>query len=136
MAQRTTSAKVQAILGDNYDGSKDLAEYLATALAVTDWLEGEDDNSVLTATLLERIECYLTAHYYLFHDQMATAEKIGGGMDTYQGTYGEGFKGTKYGQAALELDVSGNLLTMGKPTIQMAWLGLPPSEQTDYEDRD
>ncbi len=136
MAARTTSTVVQNILGDNYDGSTDVAPFIATATAVVDWLVTKDSSSVLTATLNERIEAYLAAHYYAHHDQLYDSKNTGKSSAKYQGQYGQGFRSTRYGQSALELDVSGNLTTMGKRPAKVAWMGLPPSDQTDYEDRD
>lgn len=135
MSQRTTEAAVEKILGLNYDGSTDLDPFILTAVAVTDWLVSEDSQSVITTALAERIEAYLAAHYYGHHDQFKASEAIGRASANYQGQYGKFLESTRYGQTALQLDVSGNLAGMGT-TIKISWLGLPPSDQTDYEDRD
>lgn len=132
---RTSSAAVQAILGRNYDGTTDLSGFLSTAAAVVDWLESKDTDGVLNATLKERIEAFLTAHYYAHADQLKQAESVGRSSVTYQGQTGMGFKSTQYGQSALELDVSGNLSVIGKKQPKMVWLGKTNSEALSYEDR-
>lgn len=136
MSQRTTVTKVQNILGNHYDSSTDLQVFVDTAVAVTDKLSSLDTGNYLTSALKKQIETYLAAHYYLHHDQQISAQSVGKSKDDYAGKYGMGLKSTRYGQSALDLDVSGKLATMGKPKARIGWLGLPPSEQTDYEDRD
>lgn len=136
MAQRTTQSAVEAILGDNYDASTDLSPFISTAVAITDKLVALDTENYLTTSLKERIEAYLAAHYYQHHDQNVTAKTVGKSSDKYSGEYGMGFKSTRYGQTALELDLTGQLATIGKRKPKVKWLGLPPSEQTDYRDRD
>lgn len=133
---RTTAAEVQAILLDNYDGTSSLTAFIKTANIVVNRLSALDSDSVLDADTLEEIECYLAAHYYAHADQLKQAESTGRSSMTYQGQTAMGFRSTQYGQTALELDFSGNLSTMGKKQPSLAWLGKPPSEQTDYEDRD
>ena len=56
---------------------------------------------------------------------------------------GKSLDSTHYGQTAKLLDTSGCLAeiskeaeTGGKTTVGIDWLGKPPSEQTDYVDRD
>lgn len=136
MTIRTSSSSVQSILGDNYDGSTDLTAFIATASALTDHVAAKDSDGILSATVLELIERWLAAHFYAHADQLKTQEGRGQSNASYQGQYGMGLKGTKYGQAALDLDFTGALAALGKKRIGMSWLGLVPSDQTDYEDRD
>lgn len=133
---RTSASTVQSILGDNYDGSTDVSPFIDTATAVVDRLSALDTDSVLSASVLELIERWLAAHYYAHMDQLKASEGRGKSNADYQGQYGMDFKGTKYGQAALGLDFTGNLASLGKAKIKFSWLGLVPSEQTDHEDRD
>jgi hypothetical protein len=132
---RTSSAAVQLILGQNYDGSSDLSGFLLTAGAMVDVLAARDTAGVLNATLLERIEAFLTAHYYAHSDQLKQGESVGRASVQYQGQTAMGFRSTQYGQSALELDISGELSALGKKQPKMMWLGKTDSEAQSYEDR-
>lgn len=141
MATRTSSAAVQAILGQNYDGTTVLTPFIETATALVDWLSSKDSNGELTSTLLELIERYLSAHFYHPVNQFVQAEGAEGASNTYQGQTGLGLNSTMYGQTALRLDVTGILSKrelesqQGKRKATVAWLGKTESEQISYEDR-
>ena len=132
---RTTELAVQKILLDHYDGKSDLDPFIATASALVDYAVGKDTAGLLSSTLRELIERYLAAHFYALADQIKQEEHRGKTGAVYQGQTGVGLKGTQYGQAALDLDVSGILATIGKRRPTLSWMGLPKSEQTEYEDR-
>ena len=129
MAQRTTDLSIVGILGDNYDGETNLTEFIATAVVLTDKIAAADSNSVLDAAMLERIEAYLAAHFYTLHDPLPTAAKIGQSADTYG-------QRTSYWDVAARLDLSGFLTRLGKGSIQIKWLGIRRSDETEYVDRD
>lgn len=132
---RTTVKAVEAILGGNHDGRTDLDPFIATATVLADRIDAKD-GGILSTAALERIEAYLAAHFYCHADQLKQSETRGRASAVYQGQTGMGLRSTQYGQAAIDLDYSGTLASLGKKAASLSWLGLPPSEQTDYEDRD
>ena len=137
MARRTTPPRVEAIIETDVDIS--LEGFIETATALVDWLVGEDSDGVLTATLLERIECFLAAHFYAHRDQLYTSKSAGGASSSFQGQFGMRLESTQYGQTALTLDVTGALQDLQKgdrPKAYVKWVGKPVSSQIDYEDRD
>lgn len=147
MSQRTTVADVEAILISNkqYDGSTSLQPFLDTAVPLVDWLVTKDTDSLLSAAMLERIEAYLSAHFYGHADQFVQSKSTGRATGAFQGQTAMVLMATYYGQTACLLDVTGNLAArskdaeQGKPTdygVGVTWLGRPPSTQTDYVDRD
>jgi len=138
MAARTTTGDVQAILGSHYDSTISLQPFIDTAVILVDWLDTQDTDNELSVAALEMIERYIAAHIYEHADQIAQSKGVGRANATFQGQTAMYLEGTKYGQTAILLDVTGNLKNLGKGavTIDIAWLGKPVSEQTDYEDRD
>jgi hypothetical protein len=143
MATRTSAAAVRAILGDHYDPKINLTPFIARATSLTDWLEGEDSDSELDATVLEQIECNLAAHFYTRADMIAQSRSTGGASGSFQGQTTMGLASTFYGQDAMTLDVTNALagrnqemISGSRSKVQMHWLGKPPSNQTDYVDRD
>lgn len=135
---RTTSNAVRAILGNHYDGTTSLEPFIDTATAIVDKIAtcATARSVTLGSTLLERIECWLAAHYYAHADQLMQSEGVGRGQATYQGQTGKFYESTQYGQAALGMDLSGCLASFGRQPIRMNWLGKAVSDQTAYEDRD
>ena len=109
MSNRTSSDNVKAILGRNYDGTAVLTAFITTAGAVVDWVKSVDKAIVLSDVLLERIECYLAAHYYQHADQGFKQKQTFSASGTFNGLTGQGFASTQYGQAAMDLDISGTL---------------------------
>ena len=140
MAWRTNEQKVQGILGGNWDGKTDLAPFIDTANAATGAVATCATNKgvSLSDTILERIEAYLSAHFYGHADQFYSEKQTENASAKFQGETKTGYESTQYGQTAISLDTSGCLLTMsrGQTTLTIGWLGLPPSEQTAYVDRD
>lgn len=139
---RTTSPAVEAILGGHYDGETDLTAFIAAANALVDWVVSKDTTSELTSTMAERVECFLSCHFYAHSDQVAQSKSVGGSSDSYQGQTGMVLSSTQYGQTAMLLDVTGLLAKRSKEAetglrrkVGVAWLGLVPDDQTDYEDR-
>lgn len=126
---RTSASSVQDILGGNYDGSTDVSPFIATATSVVDRLSALDTGSVLSSTTLELIERWLSAHFYTVMDPLKKSEGRGKSSADYNDR--------SYLDMAKMLDSSGNLgKLMNAKSISVSWLGLVPSEQTDYEDRD
>lgn len=113
MAVRTTNARVLQIM-DNCTTSTTIIDRLITAAsAVVDKVFESD--SEISDTLLEEIECWLTAHMLAstLH-RSTTNESLGDASVTYTGSFGEGLKSTPYGQMVLSLDTSGKMLRQGK----------------------
>lgn len=136
---RTTSASVQDILGNNYDGSTSLTPFIDTATAIVDRVEtcAADRDKALTDAELELIERWLAAHCYQQMDQGYASKSTDGAGASFHGQTGMHLESTKYGQMALRLDWSGCLTAIGsRQTARMAWLGKAPSAQTDYVNRD
>ena len=139
---RTTSTNVIAILisDKQYDSSIALDAFIDTATALVDRVVtcAAEKGITHSSTELELIERWLAAHFYLHADQPFKSNKTGDASAVYQGEFGKSLKSTRYGQTALTLDHSGCLksLSKGKTVARFIWGGLPPSEQTDYVDRD
>lgn len=132
---RTTSSAVEAILLNHYDGSSDLSAFIATATALVDHVASQDSGSILSATMLGRIEAFLSAHFYAHADQLKQSESIGRSSAVYQGRTEVGLRSTQYGQTAVDLDLTGTLSSLGKKKATMTWLGKNEPDQIDYEDR-
>ena len=115
---------------------KFLKAVIDTATALTDYVSAQDSAGVLNSALLKEIEKNLAAHFYALLDPQYLEKKTGDSSAVFQGETGKGLDYTPWGQTAKQLDVSGTLATLGNKPASMTWLGLPPSEQTDYEDRD
>lgn len=125
---RTTSSAVEGII--QVDSSIDLSGFIDTATALVDWLESKDTDGELTATQLERIECFLAAHFYAHRDQLLQSKSTGKASGSFQGQTGMFLKSTQYGQTALLLDTTGYLADMNKtadsgqrPVAGAVWLG-------------
>lgn len=131
MAARTTAALVAGILGDNYDSRIVLTPFIDTATALTDSIESADTGNALSDSMLAIIERYLAAHYYTLADPLYISRSTGGASGS--------FPQRSYWDEAKKLDSTGYLAKLDLPTRPKAgasWLGKPPSEQTDYRDRD
>jgi len=137
MAIRTTDAAVKLLLGDNYDtdGAPSLAGLTSMASSVVDQVvacaAALTPAIVLTATVLERMEAALTAHYYGSSDQFYKSKKTEEAAAA--------FVVPRYDEMALALDSSGclrGILDGGSTRVGGVWLGKRPSVQVDYVDRD
>lgn len=148
MAIRTTSALVAGVLVDSsasangqgdYDGTTDLTPYILIASRITDRVATCASNKGITLDTeeLEVIERWLAAHYYQSSDQALASKSTGGASGSFQGQTGKRLEGTKYGQAALDLDYSGCLNAIQMRAFAGAkWLGKVPSDQVRYSERD
>lgn len=136
MTVRTISSDVQAILGGDYDGTTSLTPFIATASSIVDRASSLDSGGLLSTTQLELIERWLSAHCYCLMDRQLQSKASGKSSGTVTGMFGKFLEMTTYGQMAKMLDFTGKLSSIGGPKAGMHWLGLPKSEQTDYEDRD
>jgi len=136
MAARVEEGDVRAIIQN--DSLLSIAPFIATATALTDYVESKDSNSLLTSALLVEIEKYLAAHFYEHKDQQYSNKKTGDASAAFQGQFGLRLDGSKWGQTALTLDVTGTLASLNKARSKAtaSWAGRKKSEQTDYADRD
>lgn len=140
---------IDVIMVEDADGTvtdrtkRTLASAIDAANALTDKVNALDSAasgaSVLTTALLIQIEKYLAAHFAqsFASNQQVVGESSLGASSTFQGQTAMGLEATFFGQHAMVLDVSGNLreLNEGVHTVDITWLGLPPSSQTDYANR-
>lgn len=136
---RTTEAAVSELLLDNYGTDNDLSPFVEIATALTTRVNtcATAKGVTLTSTELELIERNLAAHFYCLSDPLYLSEKTLDASATYRGETGKALDYTPFGQTAKMLDHSGCLATLSKgQRATLSWLGLPPSEQTDYRDRD
>lgn len=140
---RVTAVQVQGLI--DTDSSLSAVEwaalvdpFIATATALADYVESKDSDSQLTAALLVQIEMYLAAHFYEHLDPQPAREKTGDASADFQGEFAMGLDSSKWGQTAKRLDVTGTLASLDRTRhrVSVQWLGLAPSEQTDYVDRD
>lgn len=139
---RTTSAAVQALLGENYDGSTTLTGFIDTASAVVDRVDDLDTDGILSTTNLELIERWLSAHFYAQADPLYQSRSNGGASGSFQGQTAMVFSNTNYGQQAMALDFTMALSKMSQEAIEggrrkagFTWLGKNKVSQTDYEQR-
>lgn len=96
-----------------------------------------DKDITLSTAQLRELEGLLAAHFYSFRDQQYISKRTERAQAAFMGKTGMGLDYSPWGQAAKMLDNSGCLADFESGvTAEMFWLGLPPSEQTDYKDRD
>lgn len=136
MAWRVTEREVREIIPN--DPLVGVKPFIDAANALTNHVSSEDAQGLLNSALLVQIEKYLAAHFYEHRDPQYDEKKTGDAMAVFQGEWGMGLDSSKWGQTAKMLDVTGTLRALSKGVVRagMDWLGLPPSEQTDYVDRD
>jgi len=135
MAVRTTETKVRAVI--DADNTVAMAQFIATATALTDYVSSEDSASVLTTALLLEIETYLAAHYYALYDRQFEAKKTGDASATFQGKTEMRLDSTIWGQQALALDISGTLarVSKGSSKLSLHWLGTTETNAREYWER-
>lgn len=135
MAWRTTEPEVRGVVDS--DSTISVEPFIKAANALTDHVSSKDTAGILTTALLAEIEKYLAAHFYAIRDPQYQAKRTERASAEFQGKTGMGLDLTHWGQQAKLLDVTGTLAALDKgKRAGVAWLGLPPSDQTDYMDRD
>ena len=138
---RTNAGKVQGILVNDYDGYTTLEGYIETANVIVTRVEAcaVAKGVTLTAAELELVERWLSAHFYAVQDKPYASNSTNKASASYHGQTGMYLEATLYGQMATRIDWSGCLaaIATGQRAVASAdWLGKPPSEQTDYTQRD
>lgn len=129
---RTTTAEVEAILGADYDPSRDLTVFMRIAYGVITKViacAARKGVTYLDQDLID-METALVAHFYTVSGRRFKKEKDGKAEGVYEDT--------SYASLALALDETGcldSLLSKSK-TVVAFWMGKRRSEQTDYVDRD
>ena len=113
---RTTESDVNDIFNNDLD-SASLSAWIDMASSVVDDIAAKD--SSITSTRLTQIEKLLAAHYASAQDQRISNTSRETASVTYQGDTGMNLQGTKYGQQAIQLDPTGTLSTLGKPTASI-----------------
>ncbi len=141
MAVRTTATDVEELLAANWDDETSVTPYIQTANMLVNRVvvlaARLPSPIVFTAAELELIERWLAAHCYCQTDMLYQSKSTGGASASFQGQTAMHLESTRYGQMAMDLDYSGVLATINKRQVaQMYWLGKPPSEQLDYDQRD
>ncbi len=137
MDLRTSDSRVRAVI--DFDSSLNTAPFIRTANRLTDKVSAADSGGELGTELLLEIETYLAAHLCAQRDPQYSSKSTGGASGQFQGQFGQRLDATSWGQTALMLDVTGYLakLNEGKRSkASLTWVGKPPSEQTNIEDRD
>lgn len=128
---RTTTSAVQQVLGQNYNGSSSLIPYIDSAYAVVSRLliAASAQSISIGDTDAELVERWLAAHYYTVMDPLYIEKETGRARGKW--------KERCYLDVAKQMDPSGLLGgIVAAHKIRVTWLGKPPSEQVDYEDRD
>lgn len=122
---RTTPEAVAAIIevdpAIGLDPFIDAANALVTELCTA---------SGYTDERLEKIEKFLSAHFYTLRDPRPTSETAGDIQEAYQSKVDLFFKTSHYGQMAMALDTKGNLASLEndlekkrKFTVGLTWVG-------------
>lgn len=123
MAIRTTTTAVAAIL--KVEDNSALDPFIETASAIIDDLVVAYPN-VLTASRLELIERWLSAHMYLGSNPEVTSESALGASQSFRlQTPGEGLAATPFGQKAVDLDSTKFLRDYHKRRATLFHIGKP-----------
>jgi len=126
------------------DSTLDIGPFIEAATTLVDYVDGCDTGNTLSKEQLKQIEIWVSAHLYATRDQQYSAKKTLDASAKFQvGAVGTGSLDiTSWGRQAMLLDTTGCLSNLneqaktGKRVASASWLGKPPSDQTDYEDRD
>lgn len=94
-----------------------------------------------TATRLELIERWLSAHFYVIRDPRASSESAGVSISYANPNVGMAIHGTKEGQQALLLDTAGGLTALSKSsesgrgrTVGVTWMGSDTQHDASEEE--
>ena len=113
MSIRVTATEVKDIMDDCTATDPIVSVFITAASAVIDSVFAGDTST--PETLLKEIERWYAAHLVASTlDRTTQEEKIGDAAILYSAKMGEMLKSTPYGQAVLQLDVSGKMAKLGK----------------------
>ena len=117
-----------------------IVSQIAMANRLTDRVDAQDTDGLLSSGDLYDIELNLAAHFAVQHEknQQYTNRSTEGASGSFQGQFADGLSSSHYGQNAIMLDQTGFLrsLSKGKRIATATWLGKPVSSQIDLEERD
>jgi len=140
---RVNSDEVQTLLetGGDYDteNEPDLTPFIDSANALVSRVAtcAETKGETLSSTELALIELWLAAHFYCITDRTYAEKKTLDSSAKFHGKTDKGLDFTPYGQTAKDMDPTGCLVEItSRKKARVLWLGRPPSEQTDYHQRD
>lgn len=110
MAVRVTASEVKEILDDSTLLDTIVEAFILGANAMVNTnLAG----TTLSPEILKEIERWLSAHLIsVTRERQAKKEGAGGASIEYTGEWGEGLKGSSYGQMAMTLDSTGTLASL------------------------
>lgn len=123
---RTTATAVGLII--EVDAAISLDPFIEVASALVD---DACSGASYSAEKLERIERWLSAHFYTVRDPRAESEKAGAVSAKYQSKVDIGLNSSHYGQMAMRLDTNGGLAKLekdikeGRSSVEAGifWLG-------------
>lgn len=136
---RTTADKVKNVLGNDYDGTINLAPYIETASVMMDRIVARSNvknggKNALTLAEAEMVERWLAAHNYCMMDPTYSSRSTEGASGSFQGTVADGLDGSRYGQQAQRLDPSGCLRNLDKQQFAGAYAPGGPAKRVKPAD--
>lgn len=140
MSIRTTALAVQKVLMEDYatNEAPDLTPFMEAASSLVDDVIScaANKGKSLSASKLELLERWLSAHFYQQSDKGYSSKSTAGASASFQGQTAMRLESTQYGQMAMVLDSSGCLFNINSnAVVQGFWLGKTSGEQLDYDDR-
>lgn len=114
---RTTKKQVQELIPD-VDTKISMTGFIETASALVDWLvnldAGDTTPQLSSGSLPELIERWLAAHFYSKRDTQYQQSNTGRAAGTVEGQSSMVLMGSRWGQQACLLDVTGRLSQRSK----------------------
>ncbi len=132
MAYRTTSTKVQSILGRNYDGCADLTPHIQTANSVVSKAvsKAAANGESIDTTTAALMEMWLSAYFYTVTDPIYTSKS------TLSANGSWAVDREMYKKAAMELDDTGWLQAIISKTVAgIMWGGKTAAEAIPFRER-
>ena len=113
MSIRVTATEVKDIMDNCTVDDSIVTIYIGVASTIIDELFATDTTT--PAVILKEIERFYSAHLIASAlDRVTLEEKIGDAAVIYSARMGKGFEATPYGQALLQIDISGKMANIGK----------------------
>lgn len=133
---RTTQARVVGVLNRDYDYVNNplMDPYISAANTIVSNLvtEAGAQGVGISSAQAEEVETWVAAYLYTVSDAVHTSRSNAGASASFLRT-----QENSYLAAAKMIDPTGLLQEVLSPNrVRGFWLGRPPSEQTDYVDRD
>lgn len=138
---RTDATAVQEVLLKDYDSrnAPSLTRFINAASLLVNRVAtcAANKGYTLSEEELEMIESWLAAHMYATSDRTLASKSTSGASGSFHGQATMRLEATFYGQTALTLDSSGCLEALNKRAVaSFTWLGKPPSDQIEVDQRD